>query len=144
MTDKTISDLILLSNLQDIEHLVLLRNDTSGTICLEENTIRILEMKDDSIIITVPANTCAVSHSLTLCILKLPLAKKISKFPKPGQHKNALEVIGKVAKVKKSKNKQEDWTLLISFTQFDVDSWERFIITYVERQNNINNLKKNI
>lgn len=142
MSKNNIVELIQLNNLRDLKHLVLIRNDTSGTIYLEEGGIHILEIKETSIVISAAPNICVEGHSLTLCIIKLPINKKITKFPKPGQFNNSFEIIGKVSEIKKDDNNKEFWSLVIAFTQYDVDSWEEFIISYIERQNSINKIKK--
>ncbi|MBL6989509.1 MAG: hypothetical protein ISR65_07010 [Bacteriovoracaceae bacterium] len=121
-----------------VKHVVLLRNDTSGTTILDEHAVCLVELGSKHIVITVPEHSCQASHTLTLFLLKYPLKTKIKALPVFGRHiKSALEVMGKVVNIIKVKDSKL-WSLEIEFTQYDQLQWSKLIKVYQKRQNSIN------
>ncbi len=142
MSQKSIIDLISAVDLQDLKHLVLIRNDVSGTECVEEGSVQMLELQEKSIVLLVPPNTCVEGHGLTLCMIRLPVGKAISRYPaRPEIYNNAFEIIGKVFKIERPEKRKEYWTITVNFTQYDVALWEAFIVSYIQRQEKINELR---
>lgn len=124
-----------------MKHLVLFKNDTSGTHVIDESSITILEFREKGIVLTVPYNSCGESHALTLFMIKLPVNHQIQQLKDIKRIRNVFEILGKIESVTKPKERKGNWTIEISFTQYDVKEWTEFVLAYVKRQQDINSLK---
>ena len=54
MGDEFLGELINKDDLRSLRHIILLRNNTSGTFILEEDKISFSELKDNGAVVTVP------------------------------------------------------------------------------------------
>ncbi len=132
---KTIlSDALKENKYQELSHDLILRNDTSGTSYFEYKNIKINELRDDSICISLPKNICQKGHNLTLVIFEVTPTQKISKLPTP-EDKGSITVLGKVIDLfENGKNKV---LIEIKFTQYKIDEWQRIVESYTGKQSSI-------
>lgn len=142
MGKKPVSKLIQVSNLKILKHSVLMKNDTSGTKVEELDKITILEFKDNGVILSMPPACCGEKHNLSLCFILLPLQKVISSFEDARKLNGSFDVTAKVTNIDRPKIKEENWTITLSFLQFDNKNWKEILFLYVEQQETINDLKR--
>lgn len=135
---KTVlSDALEEKQYKELNHDIVLRNDTSGVSYFEFRFIKINELRDDSICISLPKNICQKGHNLTLVLFDTRPVKKISKFPPP-ETKGAITIIGKVIDL--SKNGEDKVLVEIKFTQFKQNEWLQIVESYTGQQSDISSL----
>jgi hypothetical protein len=132
--DGSLIELINAADITQLKHLVVFKNETSGTEVITLNTIRILDLREKGISLIVPENTCGEKHSLLIFLIELPVKKPIKSLQDVKKYNDRLEVIGKVASVNREDGEDGFWTVEIDFTQYEGTKWKYFIRSYVERQ----------
>ncbi len=131
-----LSDFLNEDDYKELGHSIVLRNDTSGISFLNSENISILELKEDSLCLKLPANTCQKGHGMTFILFRSLLKKKFSKFPNIDSTKG-LPLIGKVIEYDKS----GDYIFIeLKFTQFNEKAWSKVIGQYKNQQEKIESL----
>ncbi|WP_372656145.1 hypothetical protein [Halobacteriovorax sp.] len=132
-----LSDALEENQYKELNHDIVLRNDTSGVSYFEYKFIKINELRDDSICISLPKNVCQKGHNLSLVIYDTRPVKKITKFPPPDT-KGSITIIGKVIEL--YPNGDDRVLVEIKFTQFKPNEWLKVVESYTGQQNNISSL----
>ena len=139
---KLISDSIKNNDFINLKHIILIRNNTSGTEIVNPDIVSVIEFFNDGISISMPKNSCREAHMLHLFIFSKDLKKQIRTLPESGGIKGSLEVIGKVYKINMEENSDAMMTVFIEFNQYDVDLWKSFVSKYLKHQEQIDRFSK--
>jgi len=127
--------------MSELRHFVVLRNDSSGTFLINRQDVQLVELKKEGAVVIVPQNSCVVSHNVTLCFIKLPFKEAIKQFPLPGKIKGSLEIMGRIKTITPNEDLEKTITVEIDYTQYDVQSWEALVESYISKQETFNKLK---
>ncbi len=140
MLKNLISLFIKKEDFRPLKHVILLRNDTSFTSILNKETISIIEMLEDGIILKLPVNKCKNGHLITLFVFTDQVKQKISDLNNKKQTNLALlEVIGKVTNTEKIKD-DDNVSVTLKYSQYNEEKWAEFVDNYNKRQIQINSL----
>ena len=140
--NKSLKDLIKKADFTQVKHIIVFRNDTSGTNVADESHVYIEQILEKGLILHVPNKVCMPGHNLTLFMLRIPLRQKIEKIPERGTIKNSFEVIGKVIEIEEHDDESVDLSIIkINFVQYDLRQWREFILSYVQQMEKIEELQ---
>lgn len=140
--NKSLKELIKKADFTQVKHVVVFRNDTSGTTVADESFVYIEQILEKGLVLHVPNKACMQGHNLTLFMLRIPLRQKIEKIPERGTIKNSFEVIGKVMEIESHDDEAKECSIIkINFVQFDLRQWREFILSYVEQMEKIEQLQ---
>lgn len=132
-----VSNLLNENDYKELGHSIVLRNDTSGISFLDSKKVSIIELREDSICITLPKNICQVGHNITFILFRSPIKKELKKFPNLDNTKG-FPILGKVIELEIDDD--EKVRIEVKFTQFKEEEWKKIINLYREQQNKISNL----
>ena len=136
--------IIRLSDFQSIEHCLLLGNTTSRTEIRDSSQLKIIEFLEKGMILRAPKFTCAQGHSLMLYIFFGRKAMKREQLPAPAKAED-LKFFLITAKVTGSEETEKNMVhLTLEFVQFNPAEWSKFLGQFQSKQNQINNIVKNI
>ena len=108
-----------------LEYEVLFFNITSQTEMPVVGKVKIAEVGDDWIKLSIPKNSCAMSHKLLVHIIRKYDVKKLTRGILRGQIPFALSIMGDVVECDSSQEKSV--SIRFQFTQFSRTEWNKFV-----------------
>lgn len=133
MIKELISQFIKKEDFKRLRHIILMRNDTSGTQVNKPRQSKLLELKEDGVILALPKDSCRKGHNVTLFIFKSPMKMKVSTLPTQGKVKGSYEIMGKVRAIE-TPEEGNGCSVDIELTQFDEFEWKKFVSQYKQAQ----------
>ena len=101
-------------------------NETSGTFSAALNVNRIQEFLQDGVRIKALNKSCAIGHSIQIYFFDEMAKRRISFSEAKSREKYSKFVaLGKIIEKENTKNKSV--SIIVKFSQFDTDQWQRII-----------------
>lgn len=125
------------SDFEQLEYKIVFQNLTSGTVCKENTKIEAYEIREESMVLRVPSNSCNNSHSLMLYFIKGSKTPVPTNLPQNGKGKYIyFSVTGKIL----NKFVMDDHSVIeFKFNQYEKDRWVKIIEELKARQQKITN-----
>lgn len=141
MAGFSLASLINTDDFKRLEHIYLVRNDSSGTTIIKPNAVKLVELQGDGIKLRMPKNSCQKGQNLTVFIFESPMKQKVTSIPLDGSLKGSFECLGKVKEVEKFE-KTDDIIISLEFTQIDEEKWKKMVEKYKKLEEKINNISE--
>lgn len=125
------------SDFEQLEYKIVFQNLTSGTSCKENWKIEAYEIRDESMVLKVPSNSCNHSHSLMLYFIKGSKTPIPQHLPHNGKGKAIyFSVTGKIL----NKFAMDGYSVIdFIFNQYERERWAKIIQELNDRQEKITN-----
>lgn len=131
MTDKNLADLTNPEDYERLDHLVLMRNESSGTTINDPELISIVALDAEGVFLRVPKTSSKKGQSVTLFFFRdtsVPLDKKV---PVEGTIKDSIECVGKVIDESLYEEEPEIKLIRVDLTQTEANTWKRLTDQYL-------------
>lgn len=141
MAEISLAALLNTDDFKRLEHIYLVRNDSSGTTIVKPNLIKMIELQTEGMKLRMPKNSCQKGQNLTVFIFETPMKTKIINIPLDGTLKGSFECLGKIKDLE-TFEKNEEIIVSLEFTQIDEVKWKEIVDKYHALEERINNISE--
>jgi hypothetical protein len=138
---SSLAEIINLDDLKSVRHLIFIKNETSQTEVVDHYEFRLVEILPKKIILEGPPKCAQAGHQLQIFFLPRELKKKLVKIPTLDRFPDLIVIMGRISNYELNEDKTRS-VMIIEFTQFNQDSWDKVKDVYDDQHQKIESLIK--